>query len=83
MPMKPKRMLWPLALLALTACASRNPAGTTVTTMPTTQGQQVVVVEPAASARGEVRQLKLPPLAAANVRDGDDVSLNVVVRPRP
>lgn len=59
--MKPKRMLWPLALLALTACASRNPAGTTVTTIPTTQGQQVVVVEPDASVseRSRLRPFKV------------------------
>jgi len=111
--MKPTTMLWPVAVLVLTACASRDPArtaGTTVTTVPTTQGQQVVMVEPGASVRGEVRhtvtgkvdgidlnageitvkatdgskmRVKLTPLATATIREGDDVSLNVVVRPRP
>jgi hypothetical protein len=106
-------MIWPVALLALTACASRDSgrtAGTTVTTVPTTQGEKVVVVEPGARVQGEVRHtvtgkvegidrnagqitikatdgskstLKLPPLAAGTIREGDDVSLNVVVRPRP
>jgi hypothetical protein len=107
--MKPTTMLWPIAALVLTACASRTPAGTTVTTVPTTQGP-VVMVEPGASMGGEVRhtvngtvedidrnageitvkatdgskmRLKLTPLAAATIREGDDVSLNVVVRPRP
>lgn len=32
---------------------------------------------------GTNMRLKLPPLAAASIREGDDVSLNVVVRPRP
>jgi hypothetical protein len=113
--MKPTTMLLPVALLTLTACASRQPAatsGTTVTTVPAaTPGQQVVTVESgaAASPRGEVRHsvngrvqgidrnageitvmatdgskmtLKVAPLAAANMREGDDVSVNVVVRPR-
>jgi hypothetical protein len=109
-------VLWPVAAFALTACASQSPsgtAGTTVTTVPATQGpqgQQVVVVEPGTTVRGEVRhtvtgkvegvdrnageisvkatdgtnmKLRLPPLAAATIREGDDVSLNVVVRPQP
>jgi hypothetical protein len=32
---------------------------------------------------GTNMRLKLPPLAAATIREGDDVSLNVIVRPRP
>ena len=111
--MKTKTMIWPVAVLALTACASRDPgrtAGTTVTTLPTTQGEKLIMVEPGASIRGEVRHtvtgrvdgvdrnaaeitvkatdgskttLKLTPLAVATIREGDDVSLNVVVRPKP
>lgn len=110
--MKTSAMIWPVAVLALTACASRDPgstAGTTVTTLPTTQGQKVIMVEPGTTLRGEVRHtvtgrvenvdrnasevtvkatdgskttLKLTPVAAASIREGDDVSLEVVVRPR-
>jgi hypothetical protein len=102
----------PVAMLALTACASRDSGrapGTTVTTVPTAQGEKVIMVEPGASVRGEVRhtvtgrvegvdlnageitvkttdgsktKLKLTPVSAATIREGDDVSLNVVVRPR-
>jgi hypothetical protein len=118
---KPTTMLLPVAVLALTACATNEPprtAGTTVTTVPTTTvpsttspgGQQVVVVEPgSASVRGDVRHtvagrvesinrnaseitvtaadgskmtLKLPPMAVATIREGDNVSMNVVVQPR-
>lgn len=32
---------------------------------------------------GTNMRLKLPPLATASIREGDDVSLNVIVRPRP
>jgi hypothetical protein len=105
--------LLPVAVFALTACATADQprAGTTVTTVPTTSpsGQQVVVVEPGAAVRGEVRHsvtgrvegidrnageitvkatdgskmtLKLTPMAVANVREGDTVSMNVVVQPR-
>ena len=110
-----RMMLWPVAAFALSACAS-NPsgtAGTSVVTVPATQGpqgQQVVVVEPGTTVRGEVRhtvtgkvegvdrndgeirvkatdgtnmKLRLPPLAAATIREGDGVSLDVVVRPGP
>ena len=113
MEMKTKTMIWPVAVLALTACASRDPgrtAGTTVTTVPTPQGEKVIMVEPGASIRGEVRHtvmgrvdrvdrnaseitvtatdgskttLRLTPIAVASIREGDTVSLNVVVLPKP
>jgi type IV pilus biogenesis protein CpaD/CtpE len=117
---KPTTMLLPVAVLALTACATNEPprtAGTTVTTVPTTPvpattspgSPQVVVVEPGAAVRGDVRHtvagrvesinrnaseitvtaadgskmtLKLPPMAVATIREGDVVSMNVVVQPR-
>lgn len=109
--------LLPVAVFALTACATADQprAGTTVTTVPTAptatspSGQQVVVVEPGAAVRGEVRHsvtgrvegidrnageitvkatdgskmiFKMTPMAVANVREGDTVSMNVVVQPR-
>jgi hypothetical protein len=105
--------LLPVAVFVLTACATADPPrpGTTVTTVPSTapSGQQVVVVEPGAAVRGEVRHsvtgrvegidrnageitvkatdgskmiFKMTPMAVANVREGDTVSMNVVVQPR-
>jgi hypothetical protein len=94
--------------LSVAACGTGQQPVTT-TTMPAAGGQQVVIAEPAGSARGQVRhqvagritdierdngeitvrsgdgskvKLKLPPLAVANMREGDDVSVDVVVTPR-
>jgi hypothetical protein len=105
--------MWRLSAILVTAailsaCATRE-RGTTVTTLPASDGQKVVIAESAATPRGEVRhrvtgrvtdiernsgtvtvrasdgakvKVLLPPMAAASVREGDDVSLDVIVTPR-
>jgi hypothetical protein len=94
--------------MIVAACGTGQRSATT-TTIPAAGGQQVIIAEPAGSARGQVRhqvtgritdiernsgeitvrsgdgakvKLMLPPMAVANMREGDDVSLDVLVTPR-
>jgi hypothetical protein len=97
--------------IGVIACSTGKPAPTisaTTTTIPASGGQQVMIAEPSALPRGQVRhqltgritdvernkgevtvrsddgskaKIVLPPLAVANMREGDDVSMDVLVTP--